>query len=94
MVKVEIKPSLSSLNSIDVTIKDESHTIAAPLIERMNFDPNCVFSAYKISHPADDFVNLKIQGNEFRNAKDILETTLRSIINDLDDLVAQVLKSD
>lgn len=90
MAKVSIKPSLSSLNSIDVVIQEESHTIACPLVERMNMDPNCVFSASKISHPADDFVSLRIQGNEFRNAKDILESSLRSIIEDLDDILTQV----
>jgi DNA-directed RNA polymerase subunit L len=92
MSKVIIKPSLSSLNSIDVTIDEESHSVASPLVERMNMDSNCVFAAYKIAHPADDFVSLKIQGNEFRNAKDILETGLRSIITDLEDLIAQVKK--
>lgn len=94
MSKISIKPSLSCLNSIDVTITDESHTLAAPLVERLNCDSNCVFAAYKIGHPADDFVSLKIQGNEFRNAKDILANGLRSIISDLDDILSQVKKGE
>lgn len=77
-----------------MTIADESHTIAAPLIERMTQDPSCIFSAYKVNHPADTFVSLKIQGNETRNAKDILENSLRSIISDLDDILIQVKKSE
>ena len=90
MSRISIKPTLASLNSIDVVISEESHTLAAPLIERMNLDLNCVYSAYKIGHPADNFVSLRIQGNESKNAKDILEDGLRSIIEDLDDIISQL----
>lgn len=89
MPKAIIKPSPTSINSIDVTVHNESHTAAAPLVERMLQDPDCAFAAYKITHPNDDFFTLKIQGNEKKNAKAIFEDALRSIIKDIDDLIEQ-----
>lgn len=90
MPKTTIKPSLASINAIEVTVNNESHTAAAPIVERMIEDPDCVFAAYKIEHPSNDFFTMKIQGSESKNAKAILETSLKSLISDIDDLINQV----
>jgi DNA-directed RNA polymerase II subunit RPB11 len=92
MSKISIERSTSGLNSIDIVISDESHTVAAPLVERMNLNSNCLFSAYKIGHPADDFVNLRVQGNENKNAKDIFLEGIQSILEDLEDISTQLKK--
>lgn len=90
MSKVSIKPSLSSINVIDVVIQDETHTCAAPIVERMNSNPACLFSAYKVDHPNDSFVSIRIQGNEHKNAKTIFEESIKSIVADLDDLIYHI----
>lgn len=90
MPKVTIKPSLSNINVIDVVIQDETHTCAAPIVERMNMDPACQFSAYKVEHPNDTFVSIRVQGNEHKNAKTIFKESVRGIIADLDGLIHQI----
>lgn len=90
MPKTEIKPSPSRINSIEVILNDESHTVAAPLVERMLMDKECLFAAYKLGHQTDKFVSLTIQGSNKKNARMILEEGLKSIIKDLDDLITQV----
>lgn len=90
MSKVVIKPSITSENSIDVTIQKESHTAAVPIVEEMLKDPNCVFAAYKISHPNDDFLTMKIQGNDKKEAKKILEDGIKSVIAEIEDVIEQV----
>lgn len=90
MQKVSLKPSLSNINVIDVMIQGETHTCAAPIVERMSMDPACQFSAYKVDHPNDTFVSIRVQGNEHKNAKTILKESIKSIMTDLDDLIYQV----
>lgn len=94
MTKLTIKPSLSNINVIDIVIQNETHTCAAPIVERMNSNPACLFSAYKIEHPSEDFVNIRVQGHDHKNAKEIFKESVESIIRDLDDLLTQLRKVD
>lgn len=90
MPKVSINPSLSSVNVIDIVIQDETHTFAAPIVERMNSDPACLFSAYKVEHPNDSSVSIRVQGNEHKNARTIFKESVKSIISDLNDLIQHI----
>lgn len=90
MTVVTIKPTVDSPNVIEIVIQKESHTCAAPIVERLNKDPACQYAAYKIEHPSDSFVSIRVQGNEHKNAKTIFTEGVYSIIEDLDSLLSQL----
>lgn len=90
MTDITIKPSLSNINVVDIVIQNETHSCAAPIVERMNSDPACLFAAYKIEHPSENFVSVRVQGNENKNARAIFKESVESIISDLDDVLKQL----
>lgn len=93
MKKVTITPSTSTINTIDVRIENESHTVAAPIIERLNDSPHCEYAAYKIDHPTDKFVSIKIKGDETKNAKEIFKECVMGLIDDIESVISQVKQS-
>lgn len=94
MQRIEAKITNFNQNIIEVTITNDTHTLAAPIVERLNKDSSCLYAAYKINHPNDNFVNLKIQGNENKKAKEILLDSIKSIIKDLDDINNQLKENN
>ena len=90
MARVEIKTSPTVPNTIDVRIEGETHTAAAAIVERLNSISDCGFAAYRVDHPDDSFVHIRVQGSEARSARDILKQALTEIMSDLDDMSAQL----
>lgn len=91
MPSVSISPVNTVPNTIDVGIKGEAHTAASAIVERLNDDRGCDYAAYKVEHPKDDFVVLRVKGNS-KAAKDVLRGSIASIIKDIDDLISQIKK--
>lgn len=93
MSHVTIKPVNTVLNTIDVVIEGETHTAASCIVERLTSDPECEYAAYKVDHPMDEFVTIRVKGNESRSAKDVLRNSIISIIKDVDDVIGRVKQS-
>ncbi len=94
MQRIGVKITPANLNIVEIVILNDTHTIAAPIVERMNRDPACIYSAYKIGHPNDDFVTINVQGNEHKRAKEIFVESIKTIIEDLEDIKTQLKKSN
>ncbi|EED42297.1 hypothetical protein EBI_25640 [Enterocytozoon bieneusi H348] len=47
-----------------------------------------IFSAYKITHPTDTYVTIRIQSKE--NPKDVFRKCVESIVEDIDGLMKQL----
>jgi len=90
MEKVIITPSTEALNTIDVVINEEGHTAASCIVERLQQSQDCQFAAYKVDHPKDTYVRLKIQGGPNFNAEEVLKRSINGIISDIDDLISYV----
>ncbi|KAI5170322.1 DNA-directed RNA polymerase II subunit RPB11 [Pancytospora epiphaga] len=91
MTRIEITPVSAIPNTIDVIVKGEGHTASSVIVERLNNDRGCDYAAYKILHPEDNFVTIRVKGNT-RTAKEVLRSSISSIIKDLDDLIFQLKK--
>jgi len=92
MPKVSIKPLGTVLNTIDVVIDKETHTAASVIVEKLNDDPMCEYAAYKVDHPRDDFVSIRIKGRGSVNPREILRNSVVSLLSDIEDLIAQTRK--
>lgn len=90
MVEVTVKQVNALPNTIDVVITGETHTAASAIVERLNADAACEYAAYKVGHPTDNFVTIRIKGDEHRSAKEILKNSIRTIIRDIDSLIEQM----
>lgn len=92
MPTVTVKQVSTTPNTIDVVIDGETHTAASVIVERLNGDSACEYAAYRVEHPKDEFVTIRIKGDAHRGAKDVLKSSLTSLIRDIDDLIMQVKK--
>lgn len=90
MPSVSIKPSSAALNTIDVTIDGEGHTLGSSLAERLNATPACEYAAYRKDHPFDTHITLRVKGNDTQNAKDVLCQAISGMIKDVDSLINQL----
>ncbi|OQS55805.1 hypothetical protein EHP00_1645 [Ecytonucleospora hepatopenaei] len=84
--KIEIFKELCGSNSIDVKLNGEGHTAASVITERLV--DMTEFAAYKIAHPTDSFVTIRIKTNE--NPIATFKKCVKSIVYDLNDLMEQV----
>ena len=84
--KVDIVKSDSLPNTIDIRLNDEGHTAASVIVERL--EEMSIFSAYKITHPTDTYVTIRIQSKE--NPKDVFRKCVESIVEDIDGLMKQL----
>lgn len=91
MPGVSIDPVSTAPNTIDVRITGETHTAASAIVERLNSDRGCDYAAYKVEHPKDDFVVIRVKGGS-RAARDVLRGGIAGIIKDIDDLISQIKK--
>lgn len=85
--KVEIIKSNSLPNTIDIRLNNEGHTAASVIVERL--EEMSIFSAYKITHPTDTYVTIRIQSKE--NPRDVFQKCIESIIEDIDGLMTQLV---
>ncbi|KAI5148428.1 DNA-directed RNA polymerase II subunit RPB11 [Enteropsectra breve] len=90
MVEVSVTPSTSAINTLDIVIEGETHTAGSCIVDRLQNDPSCLFAAYRVAHPTDHFMSMRVQGNDVQNAKEILKNGISEIIKDIDDLIQQV----
>lgn len=90
MKKVTLKNSPAILNTIEVKIENESYTVAAPIIERLNSNKHCEYASYRIEHPTDKFVSLRIKSDDSENVVNLFKGSISSIISDIDDIILQV----
>lgn len=60
--KVEICKNTSGTNTMEIKLNGEGHTAASVITERL--EGMTEFAAYKITHPTDNFVTIRIKTTE------------------------------
>ncbi|KAI4291508.1 DNA-directed RNA polymerase II subunit RPB11 [Pancytospora philotis] len=89
MPRIAVKQVSTLPNTIDVVVTGETHTAAAAIVERLNSDSACTYAAYRIEHPTDDYVTIRVMGDETKTARDILRQSIAGIIKDINELIEQ-----
>lgn len=82
--KVKIRKSTGLMDSIDIIIENENHTLGYLLQSYMEIlhKNNIDFVAYRNPHPLKNFIeiNIKVENNDLNKIKNIVFSTCNSII--------------
>ena len=77
-------------NTIELRIENETHTLGSMVCEGLLEDKRCLFSAYRVDHPTDSHVSLRITADRNCQAKDLLLETLKRMEDDTASLMEQL----
>lgn len=87
---LEIKYDKNSLNTIELTIYDESHTLANMIQDYIQKDPACTLCVYKVAHPGDKFVKIKVSSDNSKPVRHLVIDSLRKLSSEIKGLMEQV----
>lgn len=77
-------------NTLDLKIHNETHTLGSVLSDKLCQDKRCTFSSYKVLHPKDDFVFVRVGCDESVSVKDCLIENLSELCGYTQDLINQI----
>lgn len=80
----------STRNTIEFRIEDETHTLGSMVCEALLQDKRCLFAAYRVDHPTDNHVFLRITADRSTPAKDLFLETLKRLEEDTTSLIEQL----
>lgn len=82
--------SKNESNTIHLKIRNEDHTLGNILSERLYNDPRCTFSAYKVPHPLENILEIKISANKDTPVLVLLKETIKKLESDINDVIKDV----
>jgi DNA-directed RNA polymerase II subunit RPB11 len=88
--KVSIEYVGNVRNTIEMRIENETHTVGALLAEQLLEDRRCLFGAYRVDHPTDNHVFVRISADRTCSVKELLSETLKKIEDDTLALIEQL----
>jgi DNA-directed RNA polymerase II subunit RPB11 len=96
--RVTYIPDTKVANAATFEIQREDHTVGDPLVMQLHEDPTVAFAAYKIPHPLEHRLLIKVKTSSaasaptkvYDGAIDALTTEIRSIKEQFQDRVREV----
>lgn len=85
--------STTDTNTLNIKIREEGHTLGNILAERLYSDPRCTFSAYKVPHPLEELLELKVTAQKDTPVLLLVKETLEKIEIDFEKLLNDVKSS-
>lgn len=82
--KLVIKYDKDSLNTIELTIHGECHTIGNLVRDQVLKSKSCTFCGYKVPHPQSNFVSLRISAVEDKPVRIMVIESLRALSRDIE----------
>ncbi|KAI5132887.1 DNA-directed RNA polymerase II subunit RPB11 [Nematocida ausubeli] len=80
-------------NSIELSIRDEDHTIGNALASELQKNEDVAFAAYKIPHPLQNILKVKVVVDKSEDRPiDFVKASLDSLINDCESMLSQIYK--
>ncbi|KAH9385386.1 DNA-directed RNA polymerase II subunit RPB11 [Nematocida major] len=80
-------------NSIEMSIRDEDHTLGNAIVSELQTTEGIAFAAYKIPHPLQNILKVKVtaeQGQE--RPVEFVKACLDSLIRDCDTMLSRVYR--
>ncbi|BEJ01381.1 hypothetical protein CcaverHIS631_0600630 [Cutaneotrichosporon cavernicola] len=68
-------------NAATVIVRAQDHTLGNMLRAQLLLDPTVLFSGYKVAHPLENVITIKIQTDERSNPADALKRACTQLIN-------------
>ncbi|EOB11561.1 DNA-directed RNA polymerase subunit L [Nosema bombycis CQ1] len=78
------------LNTIEIRVDGETHTLGSSLTDEISRDNRCKFSTYKVEHPMDNHMLMKVCADGSCAVKDLIIETLKNLENNTQDLINQL----
>lgn len=76
-------------NTLTLKIDGETHTLGNLLAEKILKDPRCTFSAYKVSHPLKEEMELRVSASGSTPVLNMIKENLKELEEDLAGLISQ-----
>lgn len=89
--KVEVKYDKDTVNTMELIVHGESHTLANMVRDMILKNSSCTFCAYKIAHPSDDFVSIRVGAIENTPVRIMVIESLEVLSQNIEDLINQVI---
>lgn len=88
--KVEFATDTKMKHAATYTIRLEDHTIGNLLRMQLHADPHVVFAGYRIPHPLDPLMVVRIQTNERKTPEEAMDGAIRALKGEVAELKAQL----
>ena len=88
--KVEYAPDSSMLNAGVFTFLDEDHTLGNPIRYYLCKNSNVKFAGYKIPHPLENKMIVRVQTNDSSTPQEALIKSINDIIGEFSDIEQQL----
>jgi DNA-directed RNA polymerase II subunit RPB11 len=88
--KLKIKYDKRVPNTAELEVDGESHTLANMVTERLLEDKRCTFSAYKMEHPLEERVVIRVSAIKSCPVISLVLDCLRALSRDIDDVISQL----
>ncbi|EEQ82079.1 hypothetical protein NCER_101277 [Vairimorpha ceranae BRL01] len=89
-MSVEINYDKNIKNTIELKVEKETHSLGSSLSDKLCKDKRCIFSSYKVCHPKDDFMFLRVSCDDAISVKDCIVENLVDLENITQDLINQI----
>lgn len=76
-------------NTVELQINGESHTLGNMVAEKIQNDPRCLFSAYKVDHPLVESLSLKISADKNTPVLALVKENIKALLDDICCLINQ-----
>jgi DNA-directed RNA polymerase II subunit RPB11 len=91
--KVQLAPDTLTPNTVLLTLNREDHTLGNLICSALQRDPNVVFAGYKLPHPLEHHVLIRVQTERRHSPVEVVQRCIERLIKDLMGLEEQ-LKSE
>lgn len=80
-------------NSIEISIRDEDYTLGCPLVDELQKKKEVSFAAYKIPHPLQNILKVKVTAEKAEEKPLLLvKSSLDNLIKDCETLLSYIHK--
>ena len=79
-------------NCYEFKIEHEDHTLGNLVTQQLLTESNVLFAGYRIHHPLDDFIYMRVnvaESAEITNAKELVENSINTLTKDIQELTRQ-----
>mmetsp|Transcript_28819 Transcript_28819/g.49199 ORF Transcript_28819/g.49199 Transcript_28819/m.49199 type:complete len:122 (+) Transcript_28819:24-389(+) len=73
-------------NAVNFIIEKEGHTIGNLVRMQLLRDPNVIFGGYKVPHPLENHIEVKVQTNDNSTPNESMIACIKSLLRELDQI--------
>ena len=90
MRKATVAQDTLTPNTINLTINREDHTLGNMLCGALQKDPQVIFAGYKVPHPLEHHVVIRVQAEKGYDPVDVVQRNIERLVRDLANLDDQL----